>query len=78
VTIYWVRGKYLLGLNVEILKRRRQNAYKIIGGKKIDTKTKQIMNKKATFNERFAMKTILDFDVFNEEFEPKPVNIGTI
>ena len=28
---------------------------------------------KATFNERFAMKTILDFDVFNDEYEPKPV-----
>ena len=33
------------------------------------------MNSKATFNERFAMKTILDFDVFNDEFEPKPVII---
>jgi hypothetical protein len=31
------------------------------------------MNMKATFNERFAMKTILDYDVFNDEFEPKPV-----
>jgi hypothetical protein len=33
------------------------------------------MNNKATFNERFAMKTILDFDVFNDEFDPKPVSI---
>ena len=31
------------------------------------------MNNKATFNERFAMKTILDYDVFNDEFDPKPV-----
>lgn len=45
-----------------------------IGGKKIDTKTKQVMNNKATFNERFAMKTILDFNVFEDDYEPKPVS----
>ena len=32
------------------------------------------MNNKATFNERFAMKTILDYDVFNDEYDPKPVS----
>lgn len=46
----------------------------ILGGKKIDTKTKQIMNLKATFNERFAMKTILDFNVFEDDYDPKPVS----
>jgi hypothetical protein len=44
------------------------------GGKKIDTRTKQVMSMKATFNERFAMKTILDYDLFNDEYEPKPVS----
>jgi len=34
------------------------------------------MSNKATFNERFAMKTILDYDVFNDEFDPKPVMIS--
>lgn len=46
-----------------------------IGGKKIDTKTKQVMNNKATFNERFAMKTILDYNAFEDDYEPKPVSI---
>lgn len=31
------------------------------------------MGMKATFNERFAMKTILDYDLFNDEYESKPV-----
>jgi hypothetical protein len=31
------------------------------------------MNSKATFNERFAMKTILDFDLETDTFDPKPV-----
>ncbi len=44
-----------------------------LGGKKIDTKTKQMMNSKANFNERFAMKTILDYDLFHDEYDPKPV-----
>jgi hypothetical protein len=30
---------------------------------------------KATFNERFAMKTILDYDPKTDEFLPKPVSI---
>ena len=34
------------------------------------------MNMKATFNERFAMKTILDFDVSTDSFEPKPVRFS--
>lgn len=32
------------------------------------------MNNKATFNERFAMKTILDFNVFEDDYDPKPVS----
>ena len=28
---------------------------------------------RAVFNERFAMKTILDYDIFSDDFEPKPV-----
>eukprot|EP00347_Sterkiella_histriomuscorum_P001927 403370134 len=46
--------------------------YWVRGGKKIDTKTKPVMNNKATFNERFAMKTILDYNVFDDEYDPKP------
>lgn len=45
----------------------------ILGGKKIDTKTKPVVNNKAVFNERFAMKTILDFNVFEDDYDPKPV-----
>ena len=48
----------------------------IIGDKKIDTKTRYAMNGKATFNERFAMKTILNYDPIKDEFEPKPVSIN--
>lgn len=33
------------------------------------------MNNKATFNERFAMKTILDYNAFEDDYEPKPVSI---
>ena len=31
------------------------------------------MNMKATFNERFAMKTILDYDTSTDTYDPKPV-----
>ncbi len=42
--------------------------YWVRGGKKIDTRTRVMQNMKAVFNERFAMKTILDYDIFNDDF----------
>ena len=45
-----------------------------LGEKKIDTKTKPLVKGKAIFNEKFAMKTILDYDFITGDFEPKPVN----
>ena len=44
-----------------------------IGEKKVDTKTRKMNKSKAIFNERFAMKTQLDFDMFTNEFLPKIV-----
>ena len=46
-----------------------------LGGKKIDTKTKYVNGSKALINERFAMKTILDYNEETEEYLPKPVLI---
>ena len=37
------------------------------------------MNKqKALFNEKFAMKTVLDYNEDTEEFEPKPVTTHSL
>ena len=47
----------------------------LIGGKKIDTRTRIVRMNKAVFNERFAMKTLLDYDFLTGEYEPKPVSI---
>lgn len=46
-----------------------------VGEKKIDTKTRKIAKQKVVFNERFAMKTALEFDMFANEFLPKIVSI---
>jgi hypothetical protein len=43
------------------------------GGKKIDTKSRFISNGRAQFNERFSMKTVLNYDESSGEYEPKPV-----
>ena len=43
------------------------------GGKKIDTKSRFISNGRAQFNERFSMKTVLNYDDNSGEYEPKPV-----
>lgn len=44
------------------------------GSKNIDTKVKAIQDKKATFNEKFEMKTGIDFDSNEGKFIAKPVN----
>jgi hypothetical protein len=46
-----------------------------IGGKKIDTRTRHITKSKATFNERFAMKTSVDYDPENDEYHAKVVSL---
>jgi len=45
-----------------------------VGEKKIDTKTRKMAKQKVVFNERFAMKTALEFDMFANEFLPKIVS----
>ena len=47
--------------------------YWVRGGKKIDTKSRFISNGRAQFNERFSMKTVLNYDDNSGEYEPKPV-----
>ena len=46
----------------------------MIGDKKIDTKTRYVSSGKVIFNERFAMKTILNYDAVEDTYEQKPVN----
>ena len=46
----------------------------IRGGKKIDTKVKQITDKTAIFKERFSMKTNLEFDPETRITKPKPTS----
>ncbi len=43
----------------------------IIGDKKIDTKQRFAKQGKALFNERFAMKTLFNYDTVNDTYEPK-------
>ena len=45
----------------------------IRGAKKIDTRIKTIKNGKVSFNEKFQMKTALDFDSNTGTYLPKPV-----
>ena len=52
-------------------------AYHLIfikGSKDIDTKVKSLQDKKATFNEKFEMKTGIDFDLNLNKFIAKPVS----
>jgi hypothetical protein len=44
-----------------------------LGENKIDTKTHTVRSGKANFNEKFAMKTVLNYDEKNDIYEPKPV-----
>ena len=46
----------------------------IRGGKKIDTKVKQMTDKTAIFKERFSMKTNLEFDPETRITKPKPTS----
>ena len=45
-----------------------------VGPKKIDTRVKPLKEGKVTFNEKFQMKTALDFDLVSNEFLSKPVS----
>jgi hypothetical protein len=47
----------------------------VLGGKKIDTKTRYLSKGLASFNEGFAMKTVLNYDRRTDKFELKPVRL---
>ena len=50
-----------------------QLSYKPIGPKKIDTKPKIIKNGLVTFNEKFEMKTQIEYDQEQHRYSSKPV-----
>lgn len=47
--------------------------FDLAGPKKIDTRVKPLKEGKVTFNEKFQMKTALDYDYSNSTYAPKPV-----
>lgn len=62
ITVYWIRGNS----NVNIF----------LGDKKIDTKSRPLLDGKAVFNDKFAMKTMLEYDYNTGKYVSKPVSFS--